>query len=63
LGYDVVETKDFADHYSYTKADIDELKARAQAKGLLLITTEKDIVKLDEDMKKDIHCLKIKAVW
>ena len=63
LGYDVVETKDFADHYAYTKADIDALKEKAKAKGLLLITTEKDIVKLDEDMRKDIHCLKIKAVW
>ena len=63
LGYDVVETKDFADHYSYTKADIDELKSKAKAKDLLLITTEKDLVKLDDDMKKDIHCLKIKAVW
>ena len=63
LGYDVVETKDFADHYSYTKADIDELIEKAKAKGLLLVTTEKDFVKLDEEMKKDIHCLKIKAVW
>ncbi len=63
LGYDVVETRDFADHYSYTKADIDELKEKAKARGLLLITTEKDFVKLDEEMKKDIHCLKIKAVW
>jgi tetraacyldisaccharide 4'-kinase len=63
LGYDVVETSDFADHYSYTKADIDELIEKAKARGLLLITTEKDFVKLDEEMKKDIHCLKIKAVW
>ena len=63
LGYDVVETRDFADHYSYTKADINELKEKAKARGLLLITTEKDFVKLDEEMKKDIHCLKIKAVW
>ena len=63
LGYDVVETRDFADHYSYTKADIDELIEKAKARGLLLITTEKDFVKLDEEMKKDIHCLKIKAVW
>ena len=63
LGYDVVETRDFADHYSYTKADIDELKEKAKARGLLLITTEKDFVKLDEEMKKDIHCLKIKAFW
>ena len=63
LGYDVVETQDFADHYAYTKEDIDSLKERAIAKGLLLITTEKDIVKLDADMRKDIHCLKIKAVW
>lgn len=63
LGYDVVETQDFADHYAYTKEDIDELKAKAKAKGLLLITTEKDFVKFNDEMKKDIYCLKIKAKW
>ena len=28
LGYDVVETQDFADHYAYTKEDIDALNAK-----------------------------------
>ncbi len=45
-GADVVETQSFPDHYSYTKSDILELIEDAKSKGLRLITTRKDYVKI-----------------
>ncbi len=46
-GYEIVLTRAFTDHHSYTQKDVDELIAaatRAGARGL--ITTAKDAVKL-----------------
>lgn len=39
---------EYGDHYDYTKKDIDDIVARAQAKGCLyIITTEKDWCKIE----------------
>jgi tetraacyldisaccharide 4'-kinase len=43
---DVVIEKAFPDHHPYTPADLDALLAQAKSKGLTLVTTEKDLVKL-----------------
>ncbi len=61
LGYDVIKTKDFEDHHSYTLDEISSLKQEAKAQNLALITTEKDYVKLKDT--SDIYCLKITAKW
>ena len=43
----IVVTKAFADHHSYTQADIDDVESRAKGDGAeLLIMTAKDAVKL-----------------
>jgi tetraacyldisaccharide 4'-kinase len=47
-GADVVERMNFADHYSYQKADIVRIVDVAREKGLAVVTTEKDRVKLDK---------------
>lgn len=48
LGASVVKFRTFADHHAYTRADVEELRgwARNQAKECLVITTQKDLVKL-----------------
>lgn len=63
LGYDVVKSYDFADHYAYKSSDIEALYKEAKDKGLALVTTEKDYVKLSSDDKKKVSVLKIRAVW
>jgi len=63
LGYEVVESHDFADHYAYTATDIDMLWQKAQTKGLALVTTEKDFVKLSTEDQKRVSVLKVRAVW
>ncbi len=45
-GIDVAERASFPDHHPYTAADAQNLITRARAKGLMLLTTEKDLVRL-----------------
>jgi tetraacyldisaccharide 4'-kinase len=46
LGADVRRTLAFADHYNYSDADAESLLALAEAHAALLVTTEKDLVRL-----------------
>ncbi len=48
LGADVVAFREFPDHHSYTREDLDDLRSwvRQQAKDCVLITTQKDLVKI-----------------
>ena len=45
-GIDVAERAGFPDHHRYTAAEARDLIARAQAENLMLVTTEKDLVRL-----------------
>ncbi len=45
-GVDVAVEKEFVDHHPYAVDDIETLAAQAQRDGLILVTTEKDMVKL-----------------
>ncbi len=51
----VVGTEDFPDHYYYTRFDIEEIKKKA--KGLPLLTTEKDGVKLPKDVRQNVFVM------
>lgn len=50
----VVGRKSFPDHYQYTDADIDALRAMAARRGAKLITTEKDWVRLPDAVRDEI---------
>ena len=45
-GIDVAERAGFPDHHRYTAVEAADLIARAQAKGLILVTTEKDAMRM-----------------
>lgn len=45
-GITVAETASFPDHHRYTATEAAALLARAQAKNLILVTTEKDLVRM-----------------
>jgi tetraacyldisaccharide 4'-kinase len=45
-GVDVVRSRAFADHHSFSKAEIDGLIAEARRDALTLVTTEKDLARL-----------------
>lgn len=57
-GYNLGGTKDYPDHYIYTQKDIDELVKLAY--GRMLVTTEKDAVKLREIMSEDVEIFALK---
>ena len=45
-GIEIAEPASFPDHHRYTAAQAQDLIARAQAKSLMLVTTEKDLVRM-----------------
>ena len=57
----VQETQAFADHYVYRPADLAALRARARARGALLVTTEKDLVRIPPEQRTDITALAVQA--
>ena len=48
-GIDAAERVSFPDHHRFTAAEAQDLVARAQAAGLMLVTTEKDLARLSGD--------------
>ncbi|HWC64164.1 MAG TPA: tetraacyldisaccharide 4'-kinase [Rhizomicrobium sp.] len=51
----------FADHHFYTPMELNQL--REEAKGAVLITTEKDLVRLSAEERQGIEVLKVRAVF
>ena len=52
-GIAIAARAEFADHHQYTAAEARDLLARAEADNLLLLTTEKDHVRLGRDPQLD----------
>ncbi len=59
MGYTLIKTKVFPDHYPYTLKDMIKLKNYAENYGLKLITTEKDIVRVPKRFHEFIDIIKI----
>jgi len=49
----------FPDHYNYSKKELENLINEAKENNTILITTEKDYFRIDENYKKNINYLKI----
>lgn len=56
-GFNITDTFSFPDHYAYTEADCDDLLTHAEHSGALLITTEKDRVRLPLAMRVRVRYL------
>ena len=59
MNIDLVGWHPFPDHHYYTANDLSQLNAEASAKEAMLITTEKDHVRLPEKDKQNIETLPI----
>jgi len=62
-GADVINWKAFPDHYNYTALDLEVIVHTAEEKGLEIITTEKDWVRLPEKFQEKIKTLPVNLVW
>tara|TARA_B100002003_G_scaffold152215_1_gene141057 strand:- start:563 stop:1492 length:930 start_codon:yes stop_codon:yes gene_type:complete len=56
---DVIEEKEFPDHYNYSEKELKNLISRAKEKNAILVTTEKDYFRINKNYKKNINLLKI----
>jgi tetraacyldisaccharide 4'-kinase len=63
LGAKLVETHGFADHHVYSTAEIALLRERARNAGATLMTTEKDLVRMNAGERAGIDVLPVKAVF
>jgi len=62
-GADLAETVDYADHHAFSQHDIEPLLIRAQAKGLKLITTEKDAVRIHSAWRPMVQVLPVQLAF
>jgi len=58
---DMLERLSFPDHYNYTNVELDNLIKKSKEKKVILLTTEKDYLRIDEIYKNDIQYLRIKV--
>jgi tetraacyldisaccharide 4'-kinase len=59
IGAIVAGRRRFADHHLYDPRDIAELAAVARRRGLMLVTTEKDYVRLAADQRAGVRALPV----
>jgi len=60
LGASLVETRGFPDHHRYGTEDLENLRRAAAAQDATLITTEKDLVRLDTKNRQGIEALPVR---
>ena len=56
---DILEEISFPDHYEYLDKELENLIYKAKENHTILLTTEKDYFRINENYKKNINCLKI----
>ncbi len=63
LGADLVSRRIFPDHHVYSRADCRRLAAAADRRGALLVTTEKDAVKLPPEFRARCAIVTVRLAW
>ena len=49
----------YPDHYNFSKTELDNLINKAKINNTVLLTTEKDYYRIDDNYKKNIEFLKL----
>ena len=57
----ILEQIKFPDHYDYSKKELEDLVKKAKENNAILLTTEKDYLRINEEYRKSINCLKVKV--
>ena len=58
---EILKNISFPDHYDYSDTELEDLLVTAREKNAILLTTEKDYLRINDNYKKDINYLKIKT--
>lgn len=62
LGVRVDERALFPDHHAYTAEELERVRARAEARGLRVVTTEKDAMRLPPGFPAWVLCLEVEVL-
>ena len=62
LGCDLAQTREFADHHPYTRAEIERVLRDAAQISAKPVTTEKDLVRIPPDLRAAIATLNVRLV-
>lgn len=62
-GAELVETRIFADHHTYSRTDIARLKRSAAGANAALVTTEKDFMRLASAERRDVQVFPVYIVF
>lgn len=62
-GLNVTGTEDFSDHHNFSTDELSKLQDKAAAQKAVLLTTEKDWVRLPDDMRKKTRVFPVKLVF
>ena len=57
--FNIIDEKIFADHYDYQNQDIQKILEIAKHKDLKILTTEKDYIKIPNNLKSEINFVEI----
>ena len=63
LGCAVALWRDFPDHHPYRRAEIEAILREAGAAGAIAVTTEKDAVRLPQDLRASIRTVRVQVAW
>ncbi len=63
LGAEIVATHEFGDHEPYTDAVLQRLQAEAVAKNAQLVSTEKDIVRMPPEIRREVIALPVRLTF
>ena len=63
LGAEVTETRAFPDHHPYRATELRDLRERAHGLDAVLVTTEKDAVRLAPGQRDGIETLAVAIAW
>jgi tetraacyldisaccharide 4'-kinase len=63
LGATVVESRPFPDHHRFSPREIENLRSRAHATDAVLVTTEKDFVRLSPEDRKGVEQLRVRVTF
>ena len=63
IGCELAARHEFADHQPYNVRDIEPIIKRASDAGLIVVTTEKDFVRVPESLRSHILPLRVEIEW
>ena len=60
--FNIVNNIEYPDHYEYSKKDLQKIISIAEKNNLQIITTEKDLLRIEESFRKEFKTIKVDLI-